>query len=47
MRQVTESGQRNWHTLTPEQKQLRLAELRHRQQAELAAEARRLQVLLG
>jgi hypothetical protein len=36
-----------WHTLTREQKLVRIAELRRRQQAELEAEGRRLQVLLG
>jgi hypothetical protein len=47
VRQGSQTAQQVWRTLTPEQKQLRLAELRHRQQAELAAEARRLAVLLG
>ena len=47
MRTGSQAGTRVWHTLTPEQKQARLAELRRRQQDQLEVEARRLQVFLG
>ena len=47
MRQSRLPRQQGWHTLTREQKLVKIAELRRRQQAELEAEGRRLQVLLG
>ncbi|MFC4782853.1 hypothetical protein ACT8ZV_00130 [Nocardioides sp. MAHUQ-72] len=46
MRTASSTGQRVWHTLTPEQKQDRLAELRRRQQLQVEVEARRLAALL-
>lgn len=47
MHQFRLPRQQVWHTLTREQKLVKIAELRRRQQAELEAEARRLEVLLG
>jgi hypothetical protein len=44
MRHQIEHRRRTWHSLTPEQKQERLRDLRQRQQDLIELEARRLHV---
>ncbi|MCW2795497.1 hypothetical protein [Nocardioides sp.] len=42
MRHQIEHRRRTWHSLTPEQKQERLRDLRRNQQAQIELEVRRL-----